>query len=124
MKNNLGNELIFIISLPRSGSTLLQHILASHSKIGSSAEPWILLHQIFAIKPNGIIASYSGHTGQVALTEFIEQIDDGYSVYNESIRKMALHLYRAYLKGINKDFFLDKTSRNYLILPELFKLFI
>lgn len=34
----LGNEVIFIASLPRSGSTLVEHILASHSEVEGANE--------------------------------------------------------------------------------------
>jgi Tfp pilus assembly protein PilF len=35
---NLGNEVIFIASLPRSGSTLVEHILASHPQVEGANE--------------------------------------------------------------------------------------
>jgi hypothetical protein len=34
---------IFLLSLPRSGSTLAQRILAAHEGIATTSEPWILL---------------------------------------------------------------------------------
>ena len=34
---------IFLFSLPRSGSTLLQRVLMSHKDIASVAEPWLML---------------------------------------------------------------------------------
>jgi tetratricopeptide (TPR) repeat protein len=34
----LGNEAIFIVSLPRSGSTLIEQVLASHSMVGGGGE--------------------------------------------------------------------------------------
>jgi hypothetical protein len=37
------NDLVFIISQPRAGSTLLQRILDSHSKVCSPPEPWVML---------------------------------------------------------------------------------
>jgi tetratricopeptide (TPR) repeat protein len=35
---NLGSEVIFIVGMPRSGSTLIEQILASHSKVEGTAE--------------------------------------------------------------------------------------
>jgi tetratricopeptide (TPR) repeat protein len=35
---NLGEEVIFIVGMPRSGSTLIEQILASHSKVEGAAE--------------------------------------------------------------------------------------
>ena len=40
----LGHDLIFVISQPRSGSTLLQRLLSGHSWIQTSAETWLMLH--------------------------------------------------------------------------------
>ena len=34
---------IFIFSAPRSGSTLLQRVLAAHTQVATASEPWILL---------------------------------------------------------------------------------
>ena len=39
----LGDNLIFIISQPRSGSTLLQRMLSGHADIKSAAETWLML---------------------------------------------------------------------------------
>lgn len=38
-----GKNLIFIVSQPRSGSTLLQRILSAHSQICTTSEPWLAL---------------------------------------------------------------------------------
>lgn len=35
---DIGDEAIFIVSLPRSGSTLIEHVLASHSMVGGGGE--------------------------------------------------------------------------------------
>jgi hypothetical protein len=35
---NIGGEAIFIVSLPRSGSTLIEQVLASHSQVGGGGE--------------------------------------------------------------------------------------
>ena len=50
---------IFVFSLPRSGSTLLQRVLMSHNDISSVAEPWILLPQIYSLKKEGTLSEYS-----------------------------------------------------------------
>ena len=41
---------VFIFSLPRSGSTLLQRVLTGHSEISSFAEPHFLLPLVGIIK--------------------------------------------------------------------------
>lgn len=120
---NLGENLIFLISLPRSGSTLLQHIISSHSSVASTAEPWMLLPSIYALREGGLKTDYNANIGQIGLAEFLQQLPDGEERYYMAVRKMALELYNAFLLEHNKERFLDKTSRYYLILPELFRIF-
>ena len=119
----LGQHLIFVVSMPRSGSTLLQHIIASHSSVASTAEPWILLPLVYALRENGLKAEYNANIGYIALDEFLQQLLDGEEQYYAAVRGMALELYDSYLVEHNKERFLDKTSRYYLILPELFRIF-
>lgn len=120
---NLGENIIFLISLPRSGSTLLQHILASHSRVAATAEPWILFPTAYALRSGALTADYNASIGQIALSEFLAQLSSGDEQYYAAVRKMALELYEAYLAKCGKERFLDKTSRYYLILPELFRIF-
>lgn len=120
---SLGQNLIFLISLPRSGSTLLQHILASHSSVGATAEPWVLFPTAYALRPQALTADYNAAIGQIALSEFLTQLDGGAEQYYAAVRKMALDLYNSFLAKHNKERFVDKTSRYYLILPELFRIF-
>jgi SAM-dependent methyltransferase len=119
----LGARLIFLISLPRSGSTLLQHILGSHPSVGTTAEPWVLFPSAYALRPTGLTADYDANVGRVALGEFLGRLQRGQEEYDAAIRAMALHLYGAFLTQSRRERFLDKTSRYYLILPELFRIF-
>ena len=47
---------IFIFSLPRAGSTLLQRVLMGHPEIASIAEPWLLLPLMYVQKEHGVLA--------------------------------------------------------------------
>ena len=118
-----GKNLIFVISLPRSGSTLLQHILARHPDIGATAEPWIMFPSALALRKDAIWSDYNPHVGRLGLTEFLSQLHQGEQEYYRAIARMAYHLYEKYLTEHNKTRFVDKTSRYYLILPELFQIF-
>lgn len=123
IKENSGENLIFVISLPRSGSTLLQHILASHSQVGATAEPWVLFPGICALRSGVISANYNAHAGQIALSEFVNQLENKDEQYFHALRLMALDLYNAFMRENGKQRFVDKTSRYYQVLPELFKVF-
>ncbi len=117
------NNVVFIISLPRSGSTMLQHILGSHSEMIATAEPWILFPQALSLKKGAIQSSYDHEICRIAITDFLDQLENKEQEYYTAVRKMASHLYETFLKENNKTFFIDKTSRYYQALPEIFKIF-
>lgn len=121
--NEFGENLIFLISQPRAGSTLLQRILGGHSQIHATAEPWLMLHPLYALKREGFTADYNAEWARYALDDFLGNIENGDQVYMEAVRKMGLHLYDAVLKKAGKKFFLDKTPRYYAVLPELLQTF-
>lgn len=47
------SNLIFLISQPRSGSTLLQKLIATSNQIDTLQEPWLMLHPLYALKDHG-----------------------------------------------------------------------
>ena len=53
---------IFLLSLPRSGSTLVQRILMSHSKISGISEPHLVLPFVYTMRKKGVVSQYSHHT--------------------------------------------------------------
>lgn len=117
-------NLIFLISLPRSGSTLTQKILGSHSQIYTRSEPWIMLHSLYSLKENGMTAEYNKNFDYTATQDFINNLPSGgRKKYTKSLCDMHLSLYQDYLKNKKQKFFLDKTPRYYLILDELQEVF-
>ncbi len=112
---------IFLISLPRSGSTLLQHMLAVSPQIASSAEPWLMLPLWGMRDPDVGRAIYSHHTAGVAINDFIDHIPDGERHFDDAVRDFALRLYAAAAQG--RPYFLDKTPRYYLLIPYLQRIF-
>lgn len=115
-------QLIFIFSLPRSGSTLLQKVLMSHPEVASVAEPWLLLPLFYHLKPNGTVSEFSHSTCQVAYADFIANLPGKQNAYNRSLRKFILSLYSMQCKN-DERYFLDKTPRYYFIIPELAEIF-
>ena len=113
--------LIFIVSLPRSGSTLLQRMLSASPEIASSAEPWLMLPLWAMREPTAGSAVYSHYTAATAINDFIEQIPDGEHRFDSAMREFALSLYDASAQG--RRYFLDKTPRYYLLIPQLQRLF-
>ena len=113
---------IFIFSLPRAGSTLLQNILMSHPKIASTSEPWLLLPLVYSCKKEGELTEYSHSTCTVAIEDFIENLPNRDNDYYKSVREFAYKLYELQCKNKEK-YFLDKTPRYYFIIPEIKKIF-
>ncbi|MFN0106644.1 MAG: sulfotransferase family protein [Bryobacteraceae bacterium] len=118
-----GSNLIFVISQPRAGSTLLQRILAAHPAIHTASEPWIALHPLFALRPEGVSCNYSHALARNATLEFLSQLPGGQDSYYEGVRRMLGHLYECALAGSQKTIFLDKTPRYYFIISELRRTF-
>lgn len=113
---------LFIFSLPRSGSTLLQRLLATHPEVATASEPWLLLPYLYALKENGICAEYSHRTARIALEDFVSELPNGKNDYLHSLHDFVMHLY---VKAAKQEatYFLDKTPRYHLIADEIVNLF-
>jgi len=124
IKSMQDDQLIFMISLPRSGSTLLQKILGGHSDIYTRSEPWLMLHPLYAFKTEGIQTRYNAELAVAGVQNFLQELpaeDENY--YSSRIRDCYLSLYAPYLNASGKERFLDKTPRYYEIFDELQKTF-
>ena len=116
-------NLIFLISQPRAGSTLLQLMLSGHPEISTTSEPWIALHPIYALRESGIQTSYDFGLSQYALRDFLKQtgVDDDF--YKKQIAPFLFSFYKHAMDQQKKGYFLDKTPRYYNIIPELVEIF-
>jgi tetratricopeptide (TPR) repeat protein len=104
---------IFIVGLPRAGSTLIEQILASHSQVEGTmelADIPRLVQDLHGRAPTGSPARYPGILAELAAADFA------------SMGERYLSDTRAYRTG--KAFFVDKMPNNfrnlgliYLILP-------
>lgn len=117
-----GAQPLFLLSLPRSGSTLLQRMLGSHTKIATAPEPWLLLPYLFALRPDGVYADYGHRTSVKALEGLCEGLEGGREAYRAAVRGMAEGLYDQ-LSGPECRYFLDKTPRYNLAVDELLATF-
>ena len=114
---------LFLFSLPRSGSTLLQRVLAADSQISSAAEPWVLLPLVYALREHGMSAVYSHYWANFALNEFIKELPNGKEDYLSTIGSGISELYRKAAKNKDARYFLDKTPRYALIADEIINIF-
>ena len=116
-------NLIFLISQPRSGSTLTQKIIGSHKDIYTRSEPWIMLHPLYSLKEEGINAEYSKEQEYKATQDFINNLPGGRESYIKYLGDVYGSMYHDYLAASKKNIFLDKTPRYYLIINELKEVF-
>ncbi len=116
-------NLIFLISLPRSGSTLLQKMLTTSPYIYSTSEPWLMLPQLFILQKEGLRTTYGHETFMYAIEDFIRQLPNGYQDYYDSLQEFAISLYGKVEHDAHAQYFLDKTPRYYLIMQSLLKIF-
>ncbi len=94
---------IFIVGLPRAGSTLLEQILASHSMVEGTMElPNILTlaHRLSRRKWAGDESRYPANLGELSV-EDLQQFGDEY------IRDAAIH------RKAGRAFFIDKMPNNF-----------
>jgi hypothetical protein len=122
-KYTSGNNLIFLISQPRSGSTLLQVLLAGSSDIATSSEPWIALHPVFAMRKHGLQSVYNAEIANSALADFLKQIGAGKDFFNKQVGTYLDSFYRKAIAKQDKIYFLDKTPRYYHIVDDLAQIF-
>jgi hypothetical protein len=123
MENNKGRNLIFLISQPRAGSTMLQRILGNHPDIHTTSESWIMLHPIYALKQSGIETEYSSDLSLQASSDFISQLPGGMTEYNNRLSQCYSQMYQRIIEASGKSLYLDKTPRYYFIIKELHDLY-
>ncbi len=113
---------VFIFSLPRSGATMLQRMLACHDEVYTQSELWFLLPHIEAVKNQSTEALYSTNTLRKATTNLIQQMPDGVDSYYKAIRALSYEIYNN-LAEEKHSYILDKTPRYYFIINEIEKVF-
>ncbi len=118
------NRLVFVISPPRAGSTLLQRMLGSHTQIFTYPEPHLItplaylgLHDLVDRAP------YDHINAAEALKLFVDGLPNKEADYLEALRAYSDTMYGRMLAPSGKRYFLDKTPGYALVLPFLTKLY-
>ncbi|WKZ23690.1 MAG: sulfotransferase [Candidatus Dojkabacteria bacterium] len=113
---------IFLFSLPRAGSTLLQRMLNTNHDVYTVPEDWLLLPFVMSLRKTGTVTNY-GHTISTrAIKEFISLLPKKKQDYNNSLREFVLSLYTK-VSPSGTRYFLAKTPRYYEIIDEIARLF-
>jgi hypothetical protein len=117
-------NLIILVGAPRSGTTMLQRVLGSHSQIFTHPEPHLLTPLAY-LGFYDIVekAQYDHVNGAQALRELVEELPRKEEDYLEALRSYPGALYARLLERTGKSYFLDKTPGYALVLPFIVKLF-
>lgn len=124
---SMQQQLIFLISTPRSGSTLLMRVLNSTSAVHSRPEPHLLpplAHLGFWETVEK--APYDQLQAQQAIRQLVAELPNGDLDYFNACRQYTDSIYRQIFdahKSDSEHYFLDKTPANALVLPFLKRLY-
>ena len=120
----LHENLIFVVCSPRSGSTLLQRMLGSHSAIHTHPEPHLLTPLNYLGYYDTVDkAPYDHINAAQAMREFCAELPNGEQDYLDALRCYTSTLYERVLEPTEKLFFLDKTPEYATVLPFLTRLY-
>lgn len=116
--------MLFVIGSPRSGTTMLERMLSSHSEITGGPEP----HLLTPLAHLGVWdrverAAYDPAAASGALKAFAEALPNGEDDYWRACRAYCDVLYGGYLSNHGGSICLDKTPAYALILPFIGKVF-
>jgi hypothetical protein len=128
---------IFLFSVSRSGSTLVQRVIAAHDGVATVSEPWLLLPYAYSLRGKGIDAEYFHPLLATAIGDFCRELDEGVDAYRREHRRLALRLYESAARAQERDadggaaspggggarYFLDKSPSYYLIAEEVMRTF-
>ena len=117
-------SLVFVISPPRAGSTLLQRMMGAHAEIFTHPEP----HLISPIAHLGVYgnvdkAPYDHINAAEAIKAFIDDLPNKEQDYLDALRAYTDTMYGRMLAASDCTYFLDKTPANALVLPFLQRLY-
>jgi hypothetical protein len=108
-------QIIFILGLPRSGTTLVQRILSNSTEVKTAPESWLFLPFLSFRQQGHHKAIYGARPALTAINAFLDNGND----FENSLAKAIKH----YLEKKYPDFryFCEKTPRNLLYADTLRK---
>lgn len=112
-------NLIFIVSQPRAGSTYLQNLLSNNRQTNTCSEPWILLNFANQLNPKLTTTEFDNKLAADAFKDYLQKYEE--LDYQKVQKEFILNLYKPLFNGY--EFVIDKTPRYWEILDELVVLF-
>jgi hypothetical protein len=118
------DRLLFVISPPRAGSTLLQQMLGSHSEIYTHPEPHLITPLAYLGYHDTVDKAPFDHiNGAEAIRSFVSELPRGEEDYLDALRAYTDTLYGRMLAPSGRRYFLDKTPAYATVLPFLTRLY-
>lgn len=121
---SMQERLLFIISPPRAGSTLLQRMLGSHPEIFTYPEPHLITPLAY-LGYHDLVdkAPYDHINAAQAMRGFVAGLPRAEEDYLDALRAYGDTLYGRMLEPSGRRYFLDKTPAYALVWPFLTRLY-
>lgn len=117
MIGHKGENLVFLLCVPRSGSSLSTVMLQNHSEVFATQEMWFLMSlydlQFSQSRPYG---------GREIVQQFFKGVLPG-EMFENACRAFALEVYNGLLQSSGGKMVVDKSPRYYYLLEFLDRLF-
>lgn len=113
------DRILFLISQPRAGSTLLQKLIANSPEINTASEPWLLLPFLSVFREDAIEADYRHVVARRGILDYLQKFNLQ-ETYKKGLADLILKLYPL---EASHAYFLDKTPRYYEVLKEIVEIF-
>jgi hypothetical protein len=112
---------IFLFSIARSGSTLVQRVIAAHEGVSTVSEPWLVLPHAYSLRREGVDSEYTHPVMVEAIEDFCGALPGGVDEYRRELHDSVLRLYEK-AAGEGARYFLDKSPYQYAV-DEVMRLF-
>lgn len=113
---------VFLFSLPRSGSTLLQRILATHPEVATGPEPSFLLPLLNIGSSDEVVATFDQRFTAMAVEDFLASTDDATETFDAMARAAAEAAYSRAGAG-DARYFVDKTPKYHMVADDILRIF-
>lgn len=115
MGKGMDQGIIYILSAPRSGSTLLQRLLKTDRRVLSRPESWFFVYQYAFLEDLKGASEFGWQPTINGMKDFVFHSGE-YLRYVRGIRSLYLSLIEA---DINYKYVVEKTPRNILVYKEI-----
>lgn len=121
---SMKDRMLFLLSAPRSGSTLLQRMLGSHSEVYTHPEPHLMTPLAHLGYYGNVDKAPYDHINSAEATRlFVEGLPNGEEDYLDALRAYCDTLYGRMLEPTGRRYFLDKTPAYSLVAPFLARVY-